>query len=172
MGLSGFAAKLKGIENAPVASSVYSDALTLREARDCFLSSNRFRVEDYSAPTYALRIWRLSLKLHNTKAHQWATPLHDLHHILTGYGTDWTGEAETAAWELRAGCRTLDVYCLDIAGVIIGLFMSPARVWRAFVRAKGHRTLYRDSVMLESVLQMTVGEVRARLGIPSGGLST
>ena len=172
MGLSGFAAKLKGIENAPVASSVYSDALTLREARDCFLSSNGFRLEDYSAPTYALRIWRLSLKLPNTKAHQWATPLHDLHHILTGYGTDWTGEAETAAWELRAGCRTLDVYCLDIAGVIIGLFMSPARVWRAFVRAKGHRTLYRDSVMRESVLQMTVGEVRARLGIPSGGLST
>ena len=151
-------------------SSGYSDDLTLHEARDRFLSSNGFRVEDYSAPTYTLRIWRLSLRLPNTKAHQWATPLHDLHHILTGYGTDWIGEAETAAWELRAGCRTLDVYCLDIAGVIIGLFVSPTRVWRAFVRAKGHRTLYRDPVIRESVLQMTVGEVRARLGIRSGQL--
>jgi len=155
-----------------VASSAYSDALTLREARDRFLSSNGFRVEDHSAPTYTLRLCRLSLRLPNSKAHQWATPLHDLHHILTGYGTDWTGEAETAAWELRAGCRTLDVYGLDIAGVIVGLFMSPARVWRAFVKAKGHRTLYRDSATHGSVLQMTVGEVRARLGIPSGGLST
>lgn len=155
-----------------MASSVYSDALTLREARDRFLSSNGFRVEDYSASTYTLSIWRLFLRLPNTKAHQWATPLHDLHHIHTGYGTDWTGEAETAAWELRAGCRTLDVYCLDTAGVIIGLFMSPARVWHAFVRAKGQRTLYRDPVTREFLLHMTVGEVRARLGIPSGGINT
>jgi len=155
-----------------LANSAYRDTLTLCEARDHFLSSNGFRVEDYSAPTYGLRIWRLSLRLPNTKAHQWATPLHDLHHILTGYGTDWTGEAEVATWELTAGCRTLDVYCLDIAGVIIGLFMSPVRVWRAFVTAKGQRTLYREPVLRESALQMTVGEVRARLGIPSGGLNT
>jgi hypothetical protein len=153
-----------------VTNSAYHDTLTLREARDRFLSSNGFRVQDYSAPTYGLRIWGLSLRFPNTKAHRWATPLHDLHHILTGYETDWTGEAEIAAWELRAGCRTLDVYCLDIAGVIIGLFMSPARVWRAFVKAKGHRTLYRDGVLRESALQMTVGEVRSRLGIPPGGL--
>ena len=154
-----------------MANSAFDDALTLGEARDRFLSSNGFRVEDYSAPTYALRIWGLSLRLPNTEAHRWATPLHDLHHILTGYGTDWTGEAEVAAWELRAGCRTLDVYCLDIAGVIIGLFKSPARVWGAFARAKGQRTLYRDPVPRESALRMTVGEVRARLGIsPCGNI--
>jgi hypothetical protein len=154
-----------------VANSAYCDSLTLREARDRFLSANGFRVEDYSAPTYALRFWRLSLRLPNTRAHRWATPLHDLHHILTGYGADWIGEAEISAWELRAGCRTLDVYCLDIGGVVIGLFISPARVWHAFVRAKGQRTLYRESAPCESVLQMTVGEVRARLGIPQGGLN-
>jgi len=88
-----------------------------------------------------------------------------------GYGTDWQGEAEVATWELRAGCRTFDVYCLDIAGMIIGLFMSPARLWHAFVAAKGQSTLYRDPVLCESAMQMTVGEVRARLGIPPGGLN-
>jgi len=154
-----------------VAHSAYRDALTLREARDHFLSSNGFRLEDYSASNYALRIWCLSLRLPNTKAHRWATPLHDLHHILTGYGTDWKGEAEVATWELRAGCRTFDVYCLDIAGMMIGLFMSPARLWHAFVAAKGQSTLYRDPVLCESAMQMTVGEVRARLGIPPGGLN-
>jgi hypothetical protein len=154
-----------------MADSAYPDGLTVREARDRFLVSNGFRVEDYSAPTYAIRIWRLPLRFPNTKAHRWATPLHDMHHILTGYGTDWIGEAKIAAWELRAGCQTLDVYCLDLAGVILGLFMSPARIWRAFIKAKGQRTLYRDSVLYESVLQMTVGEVRARLGIPPGGLN-
>jgi hypothetical protein len=113
----------------------------------------------------------LPLRLPNTKAHQWATPLHDLHHILTGYHTDWIGEAEVAAWELRAGCKTLVVYWLDLSGVAIGLFISPKRVWRAFSAARGQRTLYRDSELCESIMQMTLGEVRSRLGIPIGGLA-
>jgi len=140
------------------------------EARDRFLAGNGFRVEDYSAPTYTIKLWRLRLRFPNTKGHQWATPLHDLHHVLTGYRTDWIGEAELAAWELRAGCKTFVVYWLDAAGVTIGLFIAPARVWRAFLRAKGQRTLYRDRALRESVPVMTVGEVRARWGIPPGGL--
>jgi hypothetical protein len=158
--------------NTPVVNAVYPDALTMREARDHFLASNGFRVEDYSAPSYTVTFWRLPLRLPNTKAHQWATPLHDLHHILTGYRTDWIGEAEIGAWELRAGCKTLVVYWLDAAGAAIGLFISPARVWRAFLAASGQRTLYSDPALCELVLQMTVGEVRAQLGIPPGGLKT
>jgi hypothetical protein len=142
------------------------------EARDRFLASNGFHVEDYSAPTYTIKFWQFPVRFPNTKGHQWATPLHDLHHILTGYTTDWIGEAEIAAWELRAGCKTLVVYWLDVAGVVIGLFISPARLWRAFVRAKGQRTLYHEPALCDSLSQMTVGEVRARLGIPAGGLKS
>jgi hypothetical protein len=142
----------------------------MMEARDRFLAENNFRVADYSAPTYTLKILGVPLKLPNTKAHQWATPLHDLHHVLTGYPTNWIGEAEIGAWELRAGCKTLVVYWLDLSGVVIGLLLSPARVWRAFRAAKGQRTLYRDPALCQSLPQMTVGEVRARLGIPPGGL--
>ena len=150
--------------------TTYPDAFTMQEARDRFLVSNGFRVEDYAAPTYTVKFWRLPVRFRNTKAHQWATPLHDLHHILTGYQTDWIGEAELAAWELRAGCRTLVVYWLDAAGAAIGLFISPARVWRAFCKANGQRTLYRDPTLCELLSQMTVGEVRSRLGIPPGGV--
>jgi hypothetical protein len=156
--------------NTPVTNPAISDALTMREARDRFLASNGFRVEDYSAPTYTVKFWHVPVKFPNTKAHQWATPLHDLHHLLTGYRTDWIGEAEIAAWELRAGCKTLVVYWLDTAAAAIGLFISPARVWRAFLRARGQRTLYCDPLLCEQMSQMTVGEVRARLGIPPGGL--
>jgi len=143
----------------------------MQQAREQFLAANGFRVEDYAAPTYTVKLWRLPLKFPNTKAHQWATPLHDLHHILTGYRTDWIGEAEIAAWELRAGCKTLVVYWLDLSGVAIGLFISPARVWRAFRAARGQRTLYRNPDLCDSMMQMTVGEVRTRLGIPPQGLS-
>jgi hypothetical protein len=41
--------------------------------------------------------------LPNVKSRQRALPLHDLHHLVTGYDTSWRGEAEIAAWELAAG---------------------------------------------------------------------
>jgi hypothetical protein len=157
--------------NALASISPYPDTFTMQEAHERFLASNGFRIEDYSAPTYTVKFWRLPVKLPNTKGHQWATPLHDLHHLLTGFRTDWIGEAEIAAWDLRAGCKTLVVYWLDLSGAAVGLFISPQRVWRAFRAAKGHRTLYRDPTLCESMNHMTVGEVRARLGIPPGGLN-
>jgi hypothetical protein len=149
----------------------YPDTLTLREARDCFLSDNGFRIDDYSAPTYTVKLFGIPFKFPNTKAHQWATPLHDLHHVLTGYQTNWIGEAEVAIWELRAGCKTLVVYWLDLSGVAIGLLLSPIRMWRAFRAARGSRTLYRDPKLCETMMDMTVGEVRSRLGIPLGSPS-
>ena len=147
--------------------NVYPDELPLAEARDRFLADNHFRVADYTAPTYTVKVFGIPLKFPNTKAHQWATPLHDLHHVLTGCRTDWIGEAEIGAWELRAGCKTFVVYWLDLSGVVIGMFLSPGRVWRAFRAARGARTLYRDPELCQSVLRMTVGEARARLGIKS-----
>ena len=48
--------------------------------------------------------------------------------------------------------------------------MHGRAAWRAFLRANGQRTLYRDPALCESVSHMTLGEVRARLGIPPGGL--
>ncbi|HYL64494.1 MAG TPA: hypothetical protein VE077_17910 [Candidatus Methylomirabilis sp.] len=99
-------------------------------------------------------------------------PLHDLHHVLTGFGTNWIGEAEIGAWELRAGCNSFITYFLNGGGVLIGLFVSPRRVCRAFRAAKGQRTLYRDPLAYESLLRMTVSELRTRLGIPPQGLAS
>jgi ubiquinone biosynthesis protein Coq4 len=31
--------------------------------------------------------------------------LHDLHHLVTGYPTDWKGELEISAWEIAGSCR-------------------------------------------------------------------
>jgi hypothetical protein len=149
----------------------YPDTLPLKEARERFLAENGFRVEGYSAPTYTVRLLGIPFRFPNTKAHQWATPLHDLHHVLTGYGTNWIGEAEISVWELRGGCKALVVYWLDLSGVVIGLLISPVRIWRAFRAARGARTLFRDPALCDAIMDMTVGEVRSRLGIPPGGLS-
>lgn len=154
--------------------SVSSDfeSVLAEEARDKFLAARGFRVADYAAPTFTIGVLGLSLKFPNPRARKCAVPLHDLHHILTGFGTDWIGEAEIGAWELRAGCNSFITYFLNGGGVLIGLFLSPRRVWRAFRGAKGQRTLYRDPLPYESLLQMGVGELRKRLGIPPRGFAS
>lgn len=149
----------------------FSDTMCLQEARDRFLAANHFTVEEYSARTFTIGVFGWRLRFPNTKGRKRAVPFHDLHHVLTGYGTTWIGEAEIGAWELRAGCNSFITYYLNGAGVVIGLFLSPRRVWRAFRTAKGQHTLYLDSLPYERLLQMTVAEVRQRLGIPPEGLA-
>lgn len=150
-------------------ATVYPDDLGMEDARNLYLAANGFSIRDYSASTFTLGFWGFRVKFPNLAARKRVIPLHDLHHVLTGYGIDWMGEAEIGAWELRAGCNSWVTYFLNGSGVIIGLFLSPVRVWRAFVAAKGQRTLYRDSAHYASLMGMTVGEVRKRLGIPALG---
>src|SRR5215469_14126369 len=117
----------------------------MQDARVLFLAANGFNIKDYSAPTFTLGFFGLTLKFPNTKGRQSDVPLHDLHHILTGFGTDWTGEGEIGIWEIRTGCRTFAAYFLNSGGVLMALVRSPRRVVRAFRAAKGKRNLYADS---------------------------
>jgi hypothetical protein len=106
----------------------------MEEARNLYLAANGFSPRDYDAPTLAIGILGLSLKLPNTEGRKRVVPLHDLHHVLTGFGTDWVGEAEIGAWELRAGCNSFIAYFLNAFAVIIGLFMSPGARLAGFSR--------------------------------------
>ena len=101
---------------------------------------------------------------------QAAIPFHDLHHVATGYGTDFVGEAEVGMWELRAGCETAVVYFLNGMAVLIGLSLSPRRMLAAYRAAKGAQSLYRAPVPVEKLLAMRVGELRAHLGVPDKGI--
>src|SRR5262249_28135897 len=130
--------------------AVSSPSMSMREARDLYFQRNGFSVAAYSAPTFTLKFLGVPVTFPSTANRKRALPIHDLHHILTGYGTDWIGEAEIAVWELRAGGRSLArfglvVYWLDGSGAILGLLISPRRVWRAFRSARGQRTLFPET---------------------------
>lgn len=146
-------------------------SLGMLEARDRYLGENGLSVEGYTAPTFTLRFLGIPVTFPSTANRKRALPLHDMHHILTGYGTDWAGEAQIGAWELRAGCNSLVLYWLNGWGVVFGLFLAPVRTWRAFRSARGQLSLYRDPTPYASLLQMSVGELRARLKIPPHGLA-
>ena len=147
-------------------------SLSMREARDLYFKQNGFNLDHYSASTFTIKLAGIPFTFPSTAARKRALPLHDFHHILTGYGTNWVGEAEIGAWELRAGCNSFITYWLNGWGVVIGMFMSPRRVWRAFRSARGQHTLYRESEPYAALLESTVGALRRKLGIPPAGLAS
>jgi hypothetical protein len=105
------------------------------------------------------------LALPNVAARRRALPLHDLHHLATGYDTSWTGEAEIAAWELGAGChRYVAAWALNLAAFSIGVVIAPRRVWRAFVRGRSATSLYRHH-WRDQYLEWRLDELRAFLGV-------
>ena len=90
--------------------------------------------------------------------------LHDIHHMLKRYGTDWKGEVEIAGWELGSGgCRWHLVYWVDRLLVFaLGLLSAPATALRGFRAGRGHRNLY--GMKAEQVLSMDPEEVCTLIG--------
>ena len=147
-------------------------ANTVAGALEDYLVSNGFEVSAYEAPTYEVDLAEVTGEVWtfpNQPARRRVVPLHDLHHVLTGYGTDVLGEAEIGAWELVAGCTSVFLWWINASAVGVGLLLGPARVVRAGVRAVGQRSLYRHGVPYASLLQTTVGQLPVELGMPDEG---
>jgi hypothetical protein len=74
-----------------------------------------------------------------------------------------------SAWELLAGCTSRFLWGINLGGVILGLLVAPRRALRAARGALGQRTLYAAGIPYNELLELTVGEVQARLRVPSHG---
>jgi hypothetical protein len=146
---------------------------TVREARDAYLRENGFTLDAYDAPRVSLSLFRLTVVVPNPPARRVAVRFHDLHHVVTGYGTDLAGEAEISAWEMRRGFRGLGLYPRLLVGsaVLLGLFVAPRRMLRAFRACPGGRSLFSDMHDYDALLDLTVGELRTRLGVPEVGVA-
>lgn len=148
--------------------------LTVREARDAYLAENGFSVEAYDEPTTKVSLWFFSFSIPNTPRHREAIMWHDLHHVVTGYGTDPVGEGEISIWELRRGREGLDLY---VTGLVVGLVMlggmlSPRRIWQAWKDSGNEgRSMFPGQLDYDEVLDMKVGELRERLGIDRDGVA-
>jgi hypothetical protein len=162
------------VQSSDRAKPLSSD-LRVEHARDHYLRENGFTVAEYDNPTTPASVFGLRFSVPNTPKHRWAIMLHDLHHVATGYGTDLVGEAEISAWELRGGVRCLGLYVgsIVLSGALFGLLFAPRRVLNAFLQGGQARSLFaRDDLSYETLLQMSVGELRGELKIPAAGLAT
>lgn len=137
-------------------------ALTLREARAIFYRRNGVPEDGGAADRRWSPFACRDLKAHlpNFKWRRRALPLHDLHHVITGYEFSPYGEFEMSAWEFAAGryrhvLSTL--FCLPL--VSMGAIAIPKRTFTAFVRGRNSRTLY--SVHdIDALLDKTVSDVQ------------
>ncbi len=141
-----------------------------------YLAENGFGVEEYDKKWAFLVFFGIRFKIPNPPSHRRALMLHDLHHVLTGYGTDVRGEGEITAWELgRGGLFDFGLYVafVWVSGVLLGLLLAPSRTWTAWrLGAQTRGSLYHSSRSYEELLAMTVGDVRRELELPTGGLAT
>jgi len=141
----------------------YGDSLTLRDARRQYFDANGFGDGGYDAKWVHVKIGPVPFAFPNTPQRVRSVRLHDLHHVVTDYDTDMTGEAEIGAWEIASSCRDhWAAWLLNLYALGMGLFISPPRMWRAFVRGRHSRNLY-DGEFDETMLDGTVRELRGKL---------
>lgn len=147
--------------------------VSVREARDRYLAQNGFSVEAYSAPYATMNVFGVRFRIPNAAGRKKNIRFHDLHHVLTGFGTDVAGEGEIAAWQYRAGLpRSWFVRVLITCGLLLGFVVAPRRVLRAWRAGRGCRSLFIEDgrPTYDELLDLELGELRARVGLPRDGV--
>jgi hypothetical protein len=137
--------------------------MMVRNARADYFAANGFTEAHYQDRWVKIRIGPIPITFPNSASRRRALPLHDLHHVATGYPTTFTGEAEISAWELAGGCRDYwAAWLFGFAGFAYGLVIAPRRTYRAFVRGRHSTPLYRDG-WHDNLLDLTVAELERRI---------
>ncbi|HLT37320.1 MAG TPA: hypothetical protein VK034_13600 [Enhygromyxa sp.] len=152
----------------------YDPDMSVLAARTRYFTDNEFGDDGgYSSRWVTLaRLGPVKLGFPNTAARVRAVSRHDLHHLVTGYDTDFLGEAEVAAWELASDCRDFRAaWVLNLLAMPIGMLRNPARVRRAFARGCSSKNLYGEP-FTEQLLQERLGDLRARLGVDAAANSS
>ena len=138
---------------------------TVRAARAGYFARNGFDERGYEDRWVHLKAGPIPLVFPNTSARVRSVRVHDVHHVVTGYETTWTGEAEIGAWEIASGCADHGAaWVLNLLALPIGLAIAPRATFRAFVRGRRSRNLYRATID-DALLARRVDELTAELGL-------
>jgi hypothetical protein len=142
------------------------DEGTLLEARTRYFERNGFGSDGgYSAKWVHVKLGVVPIAFPNVASRVRAVRYHDLHHVLTSYGTDMNGESEIAAWELATNCRGFyAAWFLNFGSLAYGSLVCPRRVHAAFVRGRHTANLY-DRDFNDTLLGRTVSQQRTELGL-------
>jgi hypothetical protein len=119
-----------------------------------------------TAPTWPFTIGPVTIPMPNFSWRRAAIQRHDLHHMMTGYPFTMGGEFQVATWEFAAGRYPhWGATLLLLPLVAIGMFWSPTAIWRAFVKGRGEKSLYRPDLSDAAVL-FSLDALADRMRIP------
>jgi len=139
------------------------DTETVRAARARYFARNGFDERGYGDNWVWLTAGPIPIVFPNTRSRVRAVRVHDVHHVVTGYETTWTGEAEIGAWEIASGCADHGAaWMLNLMALPIGLAIAPRATFRAFVRGRRSGNLYRETID-EALLARPVGDLTRAL---------
>jgi hypothetical protein len=143
------------------------DSLTLSEGREEYFATNGLPADGgYEDSWVVVKLGPFPVfAFPNTAGRKRDVPFHDLHHVLTGYPTTFTGEAEIGAWELATDCSKSPAAQFLNSQVMGSLLpFRRGRIFAAFMRGRRARNLYGGSHDAE-LLTRRVGEVREELDV-------
>ncbi len=145
--------------------TTYSPQQTLREALDIFFKQYNLGEEGGLNQDWAYLDFKFfRLPFPNTASRKRALIYHDIHHIVTGYKSDWQGEAEIGAWEVSTGCGDhTAAWVLDIGSLLMGVCFFPRKTFHAFIRGRRTLNLYGNTYTKEDLLPMKIDEVQKML---------
>lgn len=134
---------------------------TVRAARAHYFQTNGFAPDgNYSDRWVPLSFGPVTFYLYNSAARKRAVPLHDLHHLATGYETTPQGEALVAIWELASGTKDKwFAFFINVPALLYGFLLWPKPAIGAWRRGRRSNNLYHLDFS-EELLELTVDELR------------
>jgi hypothetical protein len=106
-----------------MSTTTYDVSLTMQDAVKQYFEVNHFGSDGgYNDKFVELKVGPMVMFLPNVPSRVRAVRVHDLHHVLTGYQTNWIGEFEISAWELATNCSNYGAaLVLNLSALISGL---------------------------------------------------
>ena len=144
------------------------DDQSLQDARTEYFERSGFAPDGgYDDKWVVVDMGRFTIKFPNGDARKRAVRYHDLHHVVTGYGTDLKGEAEISAWEIASSCRDMvAAWILNLLAFGHVLVREPRALYNAFVRGRHSNNLYLYTYD-DALLTRSVADIRKELGLDS-----
>lgn len=142
--------------------------MDVRSALEEYYSFQPYLSDDKRDNTYiTFYLGKWDLKVPNFKSSEKKIINHDLHHIITGYGTDRIGEGEVAAWQLGTGILFQPIgMAYSLAGLFTGLLLSFNRTDKAFKVGRRNCNLY--SVNVSEIINSDIAKIKTYCSHQSG----
>ncbi len=143
-----------------------NEELKIRDALQVFYGSESLGQDAFIAKINYADFKIFKLPFPNLKKRREIVYLHDINHVLSGYDTSWMGEGEVAAWELGSGFppRCWVGYFYAPFTLMIGLVLSPVRVYRAFLRGRRQKNSCYADLSKEEIFNLSVKDLKIILG--------